>query len=295
VQGAGGCSGWERRAEVQSIKGKVQALVKKVGFASLGDYIESMKGVIEVRRERGSWEVWENRVSVRVDGGGGARQVELRGVPAQFGMIGAGCVAAPAVWAVPEQADMPLSNERELRGRVVIVKEGRASFQDKALRCVEAGAVAVIVVAEEGKEPISIVRDLSRNPEPALDKQSGVIGSVVEREAEEAEGGEDVKTRLTIMLPGAPPSVIESLCASCTYFPISILILLLIHLLSILIFFPQLLTSFPAHFRGSRHIRSATGWSPHHRRPGGRTHHDDLSLCLSNIPTRLNDQHHSGA
>ena len=240
LQGAGGCAGWERRPEAQSIKSKVQALAKKVGFASLVGYIEDMKGVIQVRRERGSWEVWENCVNVRVDGGGGARLVELRGVPAQFGMIGSGHVAAPAVWAVPEQADMPLSNERELRGRVAIVKEGRASFQDKALRCVEAGAVAVIVVAEVGKEPISIVRDLSQNPEPALDKQSGVIGSVVEREAEEAEGEEDVKTRLTIILPGAPPSVIESLCASCTNFPISILILLLIHLLSSLSSFRNL-------------------------------------------------------
>ena len=55
--------------------------------------------------------------------------------------------------AQPPLADGPLDNAEALRGRIAVVRRGGCSFAAKAERCVEAGALAVVVVNSEQRAP----------------------------------------------------------------------------------------------------------------------------------------------
>ena len=51
-----------------------------------------------------------------------------------------------AVEAVPFMADSALENASEIKGNLALVSRGKVSFQEKATRASEAGAVGIIVV-----------------------------------------------------------------------------------------------------------------------------------------------------
>jgi hypothetical protein len=76
--------------------------------------------------------------------------------PGRFGPQAAALGPRLAVCTKPELADGPLENSAELAGRVAIVRRGGCSLAEKAQRVQEAGAVAMVFVAEKTYQAIDL-------------------------------------------------------------------------------------------------------------------------------------------